>query len=334
MVAEHLVAQLAELDEEARALPRRLRVALLLIEVARRLVVVGRVDRDLPQRRQRRQVRRIEIERHLVALLRRDAVAELLVERLADPVERLDALLGVLRQLGDARHVLDGLRRVVQLVVELRERLERRDVLVVEVDDVLVRVDRALGVLDLVGVDLRDRPEEIDLRLAIERRRDVAVVGVDEVEPLAQLAVAALELEVRLFVVGVDLEHLLEPLGREVGLEEVLLVERREVHEHLDLLALGRHDVELTLEHRHELGPLLERLVDARRDRGGPRGSCGVGLDDLAVDLRGPRGLAQARLVELRDAQLGGDDLGRLVERRHLALEDRRRARGSGLRAA
>ena len=49
--------------------------------------------RDLPQRRERRQVRRVEIERHLVALLRRDAVAELLVERLADSIERLDPLL-------------------------------------------------------------------------------------------------------------------------------------------------------------------------------------------------------------------------------------------------
>ena len=129
MIAEHLVAKLAELHEQLGALPRRRRVALLLIEVARGLVVVGRVDRDLPQRRERRQVRRIEIERHLVALLRGDAIAELLVERLADAVERLDALLRVLRQLGDARHVVDRLRRVVELVVELRERLERRHVL-------------------------------------------------------------------------------------------------------------------------------------------------------------------------------------------------------------
>ena len=77
----------------------------------------------------------------------------------------------------------------------------------------------------------------------------MAVVGVDEVEPLAQLAVVALELEVRLLVVRVDLEHLLEALRREVGLEEVLLVQRREVHQDVDLLALGRDHVELPLEH-------------------------------------------------------------------------------------
>ena len=170
-------------------------------------------------------MRRIEIERHLVAVLRRDAVAELLVERLADPVEGLDALLGVLRELRDARHVVDRLRRVSLLVVELRERLERGEVRVVEVDDVLVRVDRAVGVLDLVGVDLSDRAVELDLRLAVERRRDVALVDVDELRPLAQLAVAALEGEVRLLVVRIDLEDLLEPLRRDVGLEELLLVD-------------------------------------------------------------------------------------------------------------
>ena len=38
------------------------------------------------------QVRRIEIERHLEALLGLDAVAELLVELLADAVVHLDAL--------------------------------------------------------------------------------------------------------------------------------------------------------------------------------------------------------------------------------------------------
>ena len=225
VVAQHLLAQLAELHEQARALAWGLGVALLLVQVARRLVVVCAVDGDLPERRQRRQVRGVEIQRHLVALLRRHAIVELLVERLADAVEGVDALLGVLRQLGDARHVVDGLRRVAQLVVELRQRLERRDVLLVEVDDVLVRVDGALGVLHLVGVDLGNRAVELDLRLALERRGDVPIVGVDEVEPLPQLAVVALELEVRLLVVGVDLEHLLEPLRGEVGLEEVLLVQ-------------------------------------------------------------------------------------------------------------
>ena len=55
------------------------------------------------------------------------------------------------------------------------------------------------------------------------------------------------------------------------------------------------------LEHADELGPLLEHLVDARE----PRSACEVGrvgVDHLAVHLRRARRVAQARLVELRDA--------------------------------
>ena len=133
------------------------------------------------------------------------------------------------------------------------------DVLLVEVDDVLVRVDRPLGVLDLVGVDLRDRAVELDLGLPLERRGDVAVVGVDEVEPLAELAVVALELEVRVLVVRVDLEHLLEALRREVGLEEVLLLERREVHETSIFSRSVATTSSCAFEDADELGPLLEQ---------------------------------------------------------------------------
>jgi nucleoside-diphosphate-sugar epimerase len=126
VLAEHLVAQLAELDEELRARARRRRVRLLLLEVARRAIPIRLVDGDRAQRGERRQVRRIEIERHLEALARLHAIGELLVERLADAVVHLDALHAVGREIGDARHRVDGLRRVALLLVELGERVERR----------------------------------------------------------------------------------------------------------------------------------------------------------------------------------------------------------------
>ena len=214
VIAEHFFAQLTELHQQLGALARRLRVALLLIDVAGRLVVVRRIERDLPERRKRRQVRRIQIEGHLVALLRGHAVFELFVERFCDAIERVDALLRVLRQIRNPRHEVDRLGRVAELVVELGQSFQRRNVVLVEVDDVLVRVDRALCVFDFVRVDLRDRRVEVDLRLPIERRRDVAVVRIDQLEPLPELAVVALQLEVGLFVVGVDLEDLLQPLAR------------------------------------------------------------------------------------------------------------------------
>ncbi len=75
MIAEHLVAKLAELDEEPGLCRGRRGVALLLVEVPRRLVVVGRIHRDDAKRLQGRQMRRIEVEGHLVAVLCRGAIA-------------------------------------------------------------------------------------------------------------------------------------------------------------------------------------------------------------------------------------------------------------------
>ena len=245
-------------------------------------------------------MRRVEVERHLVAVLRRDPVAELLVERLADLVERLDPLPRVLREVGDAGHVVDRLRRVVELLVELRQRVERGDVVLVEIDDVLVGVDGLLVVLDFVGVHLRDGAVDLHLRLALERRGDVAVVRVDEIEPLPQLAVAALEREVRLLVVRVDLEDLLEALRRDVRLEEVLLLQLRQVHEDLDPLALRLDDVELALEHLRRdpaTGSVARRPARARAAPGGstrrrpePRGKPATrGADRRGSSRRAPR---------------------------------------------
>ena len=86
-----------------------------------------------------------------------------------------------------------ALRRVVLLLVELGERVEGRDVGVLEIDDVEVGVDRAVEILDLLRVDLGRVPPELDLLLPIVGRVDVAIVGVDEIEPLAEAPVAALE---------------------------------------------------------------------------------------------------------------------------------------------
>ncbi len=121
MLAEHLVAQLAELDQQLRAGARRLGVHLLLLQVARSAIPVRLVDGDGPERRERRQMRRIQIERHLEALLRLHAIAELLLQRLADAVVHLDALGAVRRQIGDAGHRIDGARRIALLFEELAE---------------------------------------------------------------------------------------------------------------------------------------------------------------------------------------------------------------------
>ena len=96
------------------------------------------------------------------------------------------------------------------------------------------------SVLDLVGVDLRDRAVELDLGRALERRRDVALVGVDEIEPLTQPAVAALERDVApSSCVGSISSTCSRRVRRDVGLEELLLVDGRELHQDVDALALA-----------------------------------------------------------------------------------------------
>jgi hypothetical protein len=209
-------------------------------------------------------VRRLEIERHLVALLRCNPIAELFVERLADTEERLDALLRIGSELRHARHEVDRLLRVALLLVEPREGFERRDVGLVEIDDVAVRVDGLLDVLDLLREHLRQSGVELDLGLSLEGRADVALVGVDQLLPLPELSVVPLEGEVGLLMVGVDLEDLLEALRGEVRLEEMLLLEVRELEEDVDPLPLRGDDIELGFEHANEVGPLLELLVDPR----------------------------------------------------------------------
>jgi hypothetical protein len=71
----------------------------------------------------------------------------------------------------------------------------RRDLVVARVDDERLdeRLLRALGVAEPVPEDLGEALEEVDLLLGAGRLRDAAQVEVDEVLPLASLAVAALE---------------------------------------------------------------------------------------------------------------------------------------------
>ena len=119
----------------------------------------------------------------------------------------------------------------------------------------------------------------------------------------------------------VDLDDLLEAHGREIRLEELLLLDARDLHEHVDALALGRDDVELHLEDADEVGPLGRVRVDALEPAHGEEVRR-VDLEHLAVDLAGLLDLAERRLVEAAGAQLGRGDLLGLGERLGLARQD------------
>src|SRR5690348_7552439 len=104
VLAEHLVAHLAEVDEKPCAESRRLRDELFLIEIPSRAIPIGCVRRGRAESREGRLVVRIEVEGSLEVLLRRHAIAELLVELLTDAVVHLDLLPPVRGELRDARH--------------------------------------------------------------------------------------------------------------------------------------------------------------------------------------------------------------------------------------
>src|SRR5690606_38955519 len=114
---------------------------------------------------------------------------------------------------------------------------------------------------------------------------------------------------------------LLEPLSRDVELEELLLLDVRDLDQDLDALALRLDHVELTLEHRNELGPVFGALGDALEPPQG-RQVPAVELEDLAVHRTRLVQVVELRLVQAGDLELVARDLLRLPERLHLAGED------------
>src|SRR5580700_604215 len=164
---------------------------------------------------------------------------------------------------------------------------------------------------------MRESRVQVQLDLSLQRCADVPFVSTNEIVPLAQLRVIPLERKVRLLVVGIDLEHLLQPPRREIRLEEVLFLKGGELRQKVDSLALGRDHVELALEDTHEVRPLLEELVDPPETAKGLK-IARIDLDDLPIDL-GPLGrIGESGFVERGYAKLGRCEFRDVGERRHL----------------
>jgi hypothetical protein len=144
----------APIDVEPGQLPRVLRVLDLALEDARCGEPVAIVDVHGAHRRERRQVRRIEVDGPLVVLDGGEPIAELFLEQPSSAVVQLHALGRLTHELGEALEHLDRRGLVVGLLVEPRQRVQRLDVILVELRDVQVGVDGTVVVLELVGVDV------------------------------------------------------------------------------------------------------------------------------------------------------------------------------------
>ncbi len=108
------------------------------------------------ERVQRLGVLRIDLERLAVALDRAGDVAEPDLPQVADPVLERDGLAGGLGELDLALEVAEQVVPALGLAVQPVERLDRRQLVGVEVEDALVGLDRLGDVAELAVVDLRE----------------------------------------------------------------------------------------------------------------------------------------------------------------------------------
>ena len=111
------------------------------------------------ERVQRLGVRRIHLERLAVALDGARDVAEADLPQVADAVLERDGLAGRLGQLDLALEVAEQVVPALGLTVEPVERLDRRQLVGVEIEDALVGLDRLGDVAELAVVDLREHVE-------------------------------------------------------------------------------------------------------------------------------------------------------------------------------
>ena len=250
---------------------------------------------------ERRQVVGIDLQDALVAVDRLGVVLELLLVDRADL--GVETLL-LLRVVDDLRLlVVDGEERLplLEAEVELDELVHGGDVLRIELESLVVDLDRVLGPLEQLLVEGR-RAVEV-LLLLVEGRQDLRLLQVD----LRQLLVALVELEEplergrRLEVHLVELED--STVVRDGGfvVAELVLANPRRLHveagrEHRvvdlgDLLLVGLRERLGVTQHRGEplqllLGELVGRVLG----------------EGAAVALEGRRVVVHRHLVELGDA--------------------------------
>ncbi len=150
------------------------------------------------------------------------------------------------------------------------ERVDRREVIGLELEDLQEAVDRLRGLVQALRVDLRDLEEQRDLGLGGVHEAEPLLEHADELAPLFGLAQdPRLALE-RAGVRRREQQELLEGLDRGVVVLELLFLQRGDAaqHRHAPVDALGC--LEAHAEDRYELLPHLEVGVEIleRGDRG------------------------------------------------------------------
>lgn len=233
-VVEPLLVQLGDAILEAYRLRRIGRQLRLLLQDAEQLEPVLRHLIEDVEPRERLQVCRVDLEHALVRLDRLGHVVELTLVDRADLVIDVLLLIEVLDQVR-LRHV-DGEQiappRVRQ--VQLDERVDRAQLVLIELEDLAVHSDRCLVPVQHVFLDrsgleqgalLLGQPVE-DVGLLLQHLRELCVPLGRAEDPFEGLRGR----EVR----RIDLEHLAVVQDRRLGRAEIVLVDARCHHEEID----------------------------------------------------------------------------------------------------
>ena len=163
--------------------------------------------------------------------------------------------------------------------VETRERLE---IVGIELENLLVRVDRLRDVAELALVDRADLVVDALLLFGVGDEVGLLRVDAEEIGPAREPEVELDERVERAHVVRVDLEDLLVDRDRLLGLLEHVLFDRRGLEERFLLVVRLFEDLGLALEDLRELGVALRRAEEALERLGGGE-VLRVDLEHLAV---------------------------------------------------
>ena len=326
LVGEHRLRGVADLrlvgvGELQQDVDARLRL-LLDLGVARehrhQVVPALLLAEEVLERGQRADVRVVQLQR---LLRRRDGVVDVL-ERRVVPARDLHPQIGGDLGIGDPLHHLRVVAdELVPLVGHRRQALELLGDVIVRVvlaERGLQRHERVLAIAELLLVGLGHLRERSDARRRVGHEVRARQQQVDQLDPALALPIELLELVRRRHVAGVDLQHALVDLGRRAAVADLVGPQRRDLHEHVDLLGRRRQRLRAPLEDLDALFParlLREQLLERRQRAEVVR----VELEHLApgVDrlLRAHEGLAlelaelRVELLELRVLDAGAAEL-------------------------
>ena len=278
---------------------------------------------DALERRERRLVRRLNVEDVAVDLHRTDRLAQPVVPKLRDAVAIREHLHVVRRQirltLEDAHQVLPGSGGLVELV----QAAQRRVIVRVDLQDALVAVDGPRRVLQLLLVDRAHLDVEALLFERIEDDVRLARVHLEERLPGLGAEVELDQLVDARHVLGVDLENLVMHAHRVVRTLEHLLVEACRAMQRVLLLVDGGQHGRLRQRDGGEVLVALAQVKEALEALGGVEVRV-VELEHLAVVPHGPLVIPELLLADLRGLHVEARGHLRILDALDLRLVGRR----------